>query len=50
MEEEKKVEEIKEEMPVDDGKIHFPMMGLYIIGGIIILMIICVVLILVFKK
>ena len=50
MSEEKKVEEIKEEELKDNGKIHFPISELFIIGGIIILMIVCIVLIFVFKK
>ena len=47
MDEEKKeeIEELK-----DDGKIHFPLSGLFIVGGIIILMIVCIVLIFVFRK
>ena len=49
MEEEKKVEEEKEELK-DDGRIHFPISGLFVIGGIIILMIVCIVLIFVFRK
>ena len=47
MDEERKneVEEIK-----DDGKIHFPLSGIFVIGGIIIFMIVCIVLIFVFRK
>lgn len=45
MDEEK---EIKEERN-DDGKIHFPLSGLFIISGIILLMVVCIILIFIFK-
>lgn len=52
MEEEKQVEEIQDNQKeiVDDGKIHFPISGVFIIIGLVTLMIICVILILVFRK
>ena len=43
-------QENEEEELEDDGKIHFPKSGLFLIGGIIFLMIICIVLILVLRK
>ena len=56
MEEERKevveteeVQEVEENL-VDDGKVHFPVAGLIIIGTISLLMIICFVIILVVRK
>lgn len=36
------LEQEKEELK-DDGKIHFPLSGLFLIGGIVLLMIACIV-------
>lgn len=50
-EEERNIEEVDEEpMEEGDGKVHFPKTGFFIIGGIILLMIVCIILIFVFKK
>lgn len=50
-EEDRDIEEVDEEpMEEDDGKVHFPKAGFFIIGGIILLMIVCIILIFVFKK
>ena len=43
------LEKKEEEQLVDDGKIHFPKAGPIIIGVLLLLMIICVILIFVFR-
>ena len=51
LEEERDIEEVDEEpMEDDDGKVHFPKTGFFIIGGIVLLMAICIILIFVFRK
>ena len=42
MEELENVENTIEELK-DDGKIHFPMSGVFVIGGLVLLMVACIV-------
>lgn len=42
-EERKEIEEVDAEEPADDGKIHFPLSGIIIIGTITLLMIVCII-------
>lgn len=48
--EEKDVQVEQDEELKDDGKIHFPLMGLVISGVLIVLMIICIIVILATRK
>ena len=46
---EEELEKEEQEELVDDGKIHFPISGIIVIGVIVVLMVVCITSILVFR-